>query len=358
MSGGFTLVELLVVIAIIGILVALLLPAVQAAREAARRSTCVNKQKQIALACLNYESSKKVMPYGRKVNVWDSYTWTQVILPQLEEQAVYDLYWTVDDPIIFDGPNPTPRPNTVGAMSPIGDDAKLRQARHSQIPSYYCPSDITPVPNEMSTGSFGLWRSNYRGCTGSGDLFGGRPAAPTGAAASLTQVVIDSLTGDGNALIGAFGAKVKRPYTELPVKPNRLSQFTDGTSHTLLISECVVPTVQGWGGPTGSAIYGNMGGALFSAGESPNTGVQDAIYGPCPMADLGDNDYIPPCKSIGLTPQGTAGGTAAAAFARSYHPGGVVAALADGSVTFATDDTDTFVWRAQGTRSYGDQTSK
>jgi prepilin-type N-terminal cleavage/methylation domain-containing protein len=65
---GFTLVELLVVIAIIGILVALLLPAIQAAREAARRSQCVNKMKQLGLAVLNYESAKKVMPYANTPN--------------------------------------------------------------------------------------------------------------------------------------------------------------------------------------------------------------------------------------------------------------------------------------------------
>src|SRR5882762_5529102 len=65
---GFTLVELLVVIAIIGILVALLLPAIQAAREAARRSQCVNKVKQISLAVLNFESARKFLPYGNTPN--------------------------------------------------------------------------------------------------------------------------------------------------------------------------------------------------------------------------------------------------------------------------------------------------
>src|SRR6476659_7665440 len=65
---GFTLVELLVVIAIIGILVALLLPAIQAAREAARRSQCVNKMKQLGLATLNYESARKLLPYANTPN--------------------------------------------------------------------------------------------------------------------------------------------------------------------------------------------------------------------------------------------------------------------------------------------------
>src|SRR3954447_2995847 len=108
---AFTLVELLVVIAIIGILVALLLPAIQAAREAARRSQCVNKMKQLSLAVLNYESARKTLPYGNTPNytaAWKTgacagnagsavssnllahHTLFSYILPYIEEQAVYD----------------------------------------------------------------------------------------------------------------------------------------------------------------------------------------------------------------------------------------------------------------------------
>ena len=108
---GFTLVELLVVIAIIGILVALLLPAIQAAREAARRSQCVNKMKQLGLAVLNYESARKVLPYANTPNLTPAlkmgacagtagsavasnglrhHSVFSFILPYIEEQAVYD----------------------------------------------------------------------------------------------------------------------------------------------------------------------------------------------------------------------------------------------------------------------------
>src|SRR3954467_5721830 len=111
-ARGFTLVELLVVIAIIGILVALLLPAIQAAREAARRSSCTNNLKNLGLAVLNYEATQKIFPTSEG---WDaSYTddeknvvdalapvgsrwlsgkgWILTILPNLEESALYDRF--------------------------------------------------------------------------------------------------------------------------------------------------------------------------------------------------------------------------------------------------------------------------
>src|SRR5215216_110308 len=95
--SAFTLVELLVVIAIIGLLVALLLPAVQAAREAARRTGCTNNLKQIALALLNYHDARGHFPLGAYSAIEEDHPaeedglgWATQILPQLEEQSVYD----------------------------------------------------------------------------------------------------------------------------------------------------------------------------------------------------------------------------------------------------------------------------
>jgi prepilin-type N-terminal cleavage/methylation domain-containing protein/prepilin-type processing-associated H-X9-DG protein len=91
-SCGFTLVELLVVIAIVGTLVALLLPAIQAARESARRNQCLNNLKQIGTAIQIYHDSKKQYPMGRNGRNQFSVSWSFYILPQIEEQSVYDAY--------------------------------------------------------------------------------------------------------------------------------------------------------------------------------------------------------------------------------------------------------------------------
>src|SRR6476620_8562881 len=102
-TKGFTLVELLVVIAIIGILVALLLPAVQAAREAARRASCVNNIKNLAIGVLNHEGARKMFPLswdgygqataeGARPNEENGSSWIVSTLPYLEEQAMYDRF--------------------------------------------------------------------------------------------------------------------------------------------------------------------------------------------------------------------------------------------------------------------------
>jgi prepilin-type N-terminal cleavage/methylation domain-containing protein/prepilin-type processing-associated H-X9-DG protein len=332
---GFTLVELLVVIAIIGILVALLLPAIQAAREAARRSSCVNNLKNISLAALNYESAKKELPYGRKFDWWDTYTWTQLILPYLEHQEVYDLYWTLPDSVFKDAPPAT------GTNGPLADDARMKQARHTKIPPYYCPSDLAPQANEMDTPAFGFWRGSYRGCVGAGDMYGNRIVFADG------PIPLKSWA-------GTFSVKSTTGISPLPLyAPVKLKDITDGTSSTLMFSEGLVPTVAGWGGALGETIYGNMGGALFSAYTTPNSSIADGPTGPCP-SNVGDTEYRAPCVSKSLNPWGGPAGAGAFAAARSVHPGGVNATMVDGSIRFVVDDVDTNTWRAAGTRRNAD----
>lgn len=337
---AFTLVELLVVIAIIGVLVALLLPAIQSAREAARRSSCTNNLKNLTLGCLNYEAAARKLPYGRKFDNWDSYTWTQVILPYIEQSAVYDLYWTLPDSTWE-----SPSKSHATTNGPIGDDERLQEARTTSISIFFCPSDQTAVGNEMNKAKYSNIRGNYRGCVGAGDMYG-----------RIFDSTSFTLPEPGlHDLIGAMGVKEDASGNRQHIVPsNRLPELTDGASNTLMLSEGIVAKVSHWGGPIGAVVYGNMGGSLFSAAYPPNASEPDRPIGPCPQ-NQADSEYIQPCSSIGSPPGTNApGGQGARVFARSHHPGGVNAARVGGSVHFESDDVGLAAWRALGTASRGE----
>src|SRR5262245_49008898 len=146
---GFTLVELLVVIAIIGILVALLLPAIQAAREAARRAQCVNNLKQLGVAFQNYHDTHKRLPIGAYSCC--NGTWQMYILPFIEEQQLADLYtYLPKDHPAFE------------ITSPLYayDSVNNRRVTGARISTLTCPSDEPQVTTEPGTTS-GLTFHNY-----------------------------------------------------------------------------------------------------------------------------------------------------------------------------------------------------
>lgn len=141
---GFTLVELLVVIAIIGILIGMLLPAVQQVREAARRSSCSNNIKQLSLAALNYESAYQKFPPGIQVQSSRyEYGWGTFLLPFIEQNNLYDL--------LADG---------ITAHTPLSMIAE--SIRSTTIPTYMCPSSIMEEKSPFNCG-----RNNYAGNQGS-----------------------------------------------------------------------------------------------------------------------------------------------------------------------------------------------
>ncbi len=160
---GFTLVELLVVIAIIAMLVTLLLPAVQQAREAARRSQCQNNLRNLALACMNYESASQQMPPsytpGGCCSTPSYESWSIVILPYVEEQALFDLY-------NFDIPNDC-------ADNDAECAASNKIVREQQLAIHLCPSDIGTEMLDMpesGPGSSSFYaRGSYRGNAGRSD---------------------------------------------------------------------------------------------------------------------------------------------------------------------------------------------
>ena len=170
-SRGFTLIELLVVIAIIGVLIALLLPAVQAAREAARRAQCTNNLKQIGLALANYESSHGRYPMGTQVQGYSilpcadsprGHTLFTLILPYMEQQAAYQS-------INFNFP--AGGPAIVGGKDVGHAGAVNRTGLAPRIATYICPSDSqqTPYPLDVSFNAYS--QTSYAGVSGSNDIF-------------------------------------------------------------------------------------------------------------------------------------------------------------------------------------------
>ena len=157
---GFTLVELLVVIAIIGILVALLLPAVQSAREAARRTQCVNNLKQLGLAAHNFHDTQGALPPNRLANnsadltKWNWVTWGVILLPYIEQQNYYDQ-WDV--------------------TIPYENHAEAVTKR--AVATYYCPSRRQPgidFSNDKPAGGL----TDYAACAGQGPNDGPSTSSP------------------------------------------------------------------------------------------------------------------------------------------------------------------------------------
>jgi prepilin-type N-terminal cleavage/methylation domain-containing protein/prepilin-type processing-associated H-X9-DG protein len=320
-NRGFTLVELLVVIAIIGVLVALLLPAVQAAREASRRSDCLNKLHQLGLAAQNYESGREQLPPGiegydaSKPNI-PSYPNTNpiaeapyvaYILPYLEENALFQAYDFKTD--VQDQYN------------------KAGTAVGKLLSSFQCPSDESQDASGCSGGVGEDWKGNY------GINWGGYIAA---CQRPVDLPTLDEL-GDSQQLCSApramdrvapfhigFGAKFKH--------------ITDGLSNTLLMMELAQTDATGRCDRRARIWCEKPGCYTVMTRNTPNAKNRDENN--C-RADLLDA----PCNDLTVAEGRTASHNAA----RSRHPGGVNVVLCDASVHFISDEVDGLTWRAMGT---------
>lgn len=323
-SPGFTLVELLVVIAIIGILIALLLPAVQAAREAARRTQCLNNMKQIGLATLNYEVAHGELPEGSYF--YTNGNWFKTvgllgkILPYAEDTAVHGLI-DFDYEADADG-------NGQGS-----DDVQLADGSYlASIPidMYMCPSDGTPAvsPSPHNANKL-VAKTNYVGSVGSMTVgFGNTAARCTTANSTWSPKAVHFLLKRPNPGVPKTVNDFSGVFTRHAI-PVKLRQITDGTSKTILFGEvrpdCSVHVSGGW-------LSSNNLCGLAKTTIPIN-------YDSC------SKEAIDKCHQWNNW-------TTEFGF-KSNHAGGANFGYGDGSTSFISEDVDYGVYQLQGDKSDG-----
>ncbi len=322
---AFTLIELLVVIAIIGVLIALLLPAVQKVRAAAQRIQCQNNLKQIALAMHHYETAHGSFPPAFRGTgtpaYFDSWSPLAELNPFLEQTAIYNQ---------MDLTLPT-----YESVIPFNITAPNRFAVQQIVKMFLCPSDtMQPVTVGPAYGVPVLGPTNYAVCNGSGTN-GGSPW-------------------DAD---GVFIAQ----------RPTHIADITDGTSNTAMLSESTLG--EGTESASGSApasldaVYAYLSGQPLSENACTMAHLWNVehrrgfLWASGEIRCASYNHYLPPnapqadCVTFDVRP-GQARFTALGwRAARSRHGGGANLALCDGSVRFVVDSIGLDVWRSLATRS-------
>jgi prepilin-type N-terminal cleavage/methylation domain-containing protein/prepilin-type processing-associated H-X9-DG protein len=300
-STGFTIIELLVAVGIIGLLAAVLIPAVMRSRGAAERIACSSNLKQLALAVANYESTWRVYPHGL--------TFKYDLLPYLDQSAIHAAR---------------------GAPDPVAPWVAREPIKGAAIPLYLCPSD----PDTL------IWMeasANYAGCFGSGVL-------PDG-------------------MNGIFGYWPPFSNPSYPSAPVEASDVVDGLSNTVALSELLVAngnadaplrTIYQLPRSYGSNERDALADFCESIPDSPTAfgyvGNPLARGRPWYHGEIGSGMYnhiLPPNRpSCNNQTHRTTGAMTAA----SLHPGGVNAAFGDGRVEFISNTIDRTAWRASGSR--------
>ena len=314
---GFTLVELLVVIAIIGVLVALLLPAVQAAREAARRSQCQNNLKQIGLGILNFESAKKKLPPGLTCppglgggGGGPHNTLWVYLFPFIEETQIEEGW---DYSYGYAG----------GGAAYYAFNGKYM---NKTIATYQCPSDTTDVyPGSPPSYPLDFTRSNYAACF-SPDGTMVEPNNP-----NFTSGMSCIIANNPSTKKAAFNVNLQRT----------LRHITDGTSKTIMVAEVISGNVYDTRG-----TWWYPWGSQYTHRRGPNSSSPDTTWSSYGrrIARRYRKRHVQLLLHAGEPPTTQ----------RSMHAGGVQACRLDGSADFYSDEIDMSVWQALASISSGD----
>lgn len=315
---GFTLVELLVVIAIIGVLVSLLLPAVQAAREAARRTKCGNNLRNLALGAINYHDSKKHFPLPTTNRVGSNddpirdqrlfSNWAIATLPFIEQQALANRFQITD---------------LIRLWNP-GNDVNL-EPRGQEIEVMLCPSDegagqkFADSGGNWARGNYGLngfqfWPNSFLAREAAGD--------PAVSATDFSKY-LDFAIGMG----GINGPKMN------------IKRITDGTTNTIMLAEMRVGLSPRdrrgvWAmGMCGSNFHCRHAYNGITGPNSCKDGGDDTYGAPNIIADVGEATMRQECMHTNEDNSGQS-------TVRSRHTGGAFIAMADGSVRFVSDFID------------------
>jgi prepilin-type N-terminal cleavage/methylation domain-containing protein len=325
--AGFTLVELLVVIAIIGVLVALLLPAVQSAREASRRIKCENHLKQVGLALQHYESTFKILPMGSMIisssstGVSNGSSPHPMLLPYLEQGNAIQLF---------------------DFNSDINGSATNLQARQQRVPVFSCPSQppSPPFVPSVSQCPNGCGQTNYAQSLGNnanyatadgpfGRRYGARLAEITdglSSTAMFSEIILGPASSSGSTILVAAGSRDDYAVaTDLPSATWDASANGD----TVAAADCDNRATPAWAYRGKQYYRGVVVATYYSHTLVPNSKRRDCIRGSGQV----DRGHMA---------------------ARSFHTAGVNVVLGDSSVRFVSSNVDGLVWRAVGSKGSGD----